>query len=79
MASKVNFLRARTCVALTAADTDLAKTADAIYVAGAGTIVITDDSDVVTTVTLIAGATFPCIAKRIASASTATGIVALYE
>ena len=55
------------------------KTADAIYVAGAGTIVITDDSDVVTTVTLIAGATFPCIAKRIASASTATGIVALYE
>lgn len=70
---------ARKLVAITAADADLTNVTKAIYVGGAGTLVITavDDSAAVT-VTAVAGAVIPIRAKRIAAASTATGIVGLY-
>ncbi len=77
--TKATFLRGRTCTAITPADSDLAKAADAIYCAGAGTIIITDDLDNVTTITMVAGGIWPCVVKRVAAASDATGIVALYE
>ena len=70
---------ARKLVAITAADADLTNVTKGIYVAGAGTLVITaaDDSAAVT-VTATAGSYHPIRAKRIAAASTATGIVGLY-
>lgn len=79
MATKVNFLRARTCVAVVAADSDLPKTADAIYIGVEGTIIVTDDDGIITTVNMLAGGIWPCVTVRIAAASTATGIVALFE
>lgn len=79
MASKVNFLRARTYAAITAADEDLERVADAIYCGGEGTIIITDDANNVTTVTMVAGGIWPGLVKRVAEGSDATEIVALYE
>ena len=69
---------ARKLVAITAADTDIDVT-KGIYVAVAGTLVITaaDDTAAVT-LTATAGSYHPIRAKRIAAASTATGIVGLY-
>lgn len=70
---------ARKLLAITAADADLANTPKAIYAAGAGTLVVTavDDTTPVT-ITVLAGAIIPVRAKRIAAASTATGIVGFY-
>ena len=79
MATRNNFLRARTCVAVTPDDIDLEKTADAIYCGGAGTIIITDDADNVTEINMVAGGIWPCVVKRVASGSGATEIVALFE
>lgn len=79
MTTKINFLRARTYESVTAADEDLTRVADAIYCGGEGTIIITDDNDNVTTVTMVAGGTWAGIVKRVAAGSTATDIVAMYE
>lgn len=69
----------RKLVAITAADADLTDTPKAIYVGGAGTLVITavDDTAAVT-LTATAGSYHPIRAKRIAAASTATGIIGIY-
>lgn len=76
--SKSPVSTARNLVAITPADTDLANVVNAIYVAGAGTLVLTaaDDTAAVT-VTATAGSYHPIQCKRVALASTATGIVGL--
>jgi len=70
---------ARKLVDITAADSDLTNVTKGIYVGGAGTLVITAVDDTASvTVTATAGSYHPIRAKRIAAASTATGIVGLY-
>lgn len=72
--------------AVTAADTDLT-TAEgntmvttAVLVGGAGTLVVTDwAGSTAVTLTVAAGVWLPMNVKRIAAASTATGIVAQYR
>jgi hypothetical protein len=69
---------ARKLVAITPADTDLAFEPKAIWASGAGTLVITAiDDTVAVTLTVAAGTLLPIKARRIAAASTATGLVAL--
>ena len=56
--TKNNFLRARSIGALTAADVDIEPFTGAILCTTAGNAVITDLSDVVTTVPLLAGQSY---------------------
>jgi hypothetical protein len=66
-------------VAITAADADLASVPRAIFVGGGGTIVATPASGAAAvTFTVAAGTLLPIRPKRIAAASTATGIVGFY-
>lgn len=62
--------------AVTAADADIAPF-DALFVAGAGTAVVTDKDGTVVTYTVPAGTIIPVVGYRVAAASTGTGIVAL--
>jgi hypothetical protein len=69
---------ARKLVAITAADTDLTYEPKAIWASGAGTLVITAIDDLTpVTFTVAAGTLLPIKAKRIAAASTASGLIAL--
>ena len=77
--SKVNLLSANAASAITPADSDLPRIADRLYSGGGGTLVVTDMEGTVTTVTLIAGGYLDLRVSRVASASTATGIIAFYE
>ncbi len=63
---------------ITAADADLDPVPAYFMVSGAGTLVLTSPNGGVTTVTLPNGGIFPGPAKRVAAASTATGIVAFF-
>ena len=77
--SKTPNATARKLVSITAADADLTDVVNALYVGGTGTLVLTaaDDSAAVTLTAVPAGAIIPIQVKRVAAASTATGIVGL--
>lgn len=62
--------------AVTAADADIA-TFDALYAGTAGTLVVTDLDGTVVTWTVPAGGYALVMGKRVAAASSATGIIAL--
>jgi len=62
--------------AVTAADADISSF-DALYAGGGGTLVITDLDGTVATWTVPAGGYALVTGKRVAAASTATGIIAL--
>lgn len=65
--------------AVTAADTDLATPAECIYVGGnAGTLVITTTGGQTVTITVPSGQYVWLRTKRVAAASTATGIIAMW-
>lgn len=65
-------------VAITAADVDLAETVRGLWVDGGGTLVCTmEDGTGPFTFTVAAGTLLPVAVKRVAAASTATGIVGL--
>jgi hypothetical protein len=66
-------------VAITAADTDLATPVRGVLINGSGTLIITDlQGTVVTYAAVAVGVVHPICAKRIALASTATGIVGFF-
>lgn len=67
---------ARNHVAITAADTDISPV-DAVYAGTAGTLVLTDRDGTVVTWTVPAGGYALVNCKRVAAASTATGIIGL--
>lgn len=67
---------ARGHVAITAADADIGLV-DAVYAGGAGTLVLTDRDGTVVTWTVPAGGIASVQCKRVALASTATGIIGL--
>jgi hypothetical protein len=71
---------AASLVAITPADVDLTDVPRALYVGGAGNLVLRgiEDSTNVTLVGVPAGTIIPVRAKRIAAATTATNIVGLY-
>ena len=66
-------------LAITPSDTPLTDIPKAIYVGGAGTLVMQDKNAVDVTYTVLAGAIIPFRPTIIKAASTATGIVAWYE
>ena len=69
---------ARVAFAVTPADSDLVQPARALYVGGAGNLVITTTGgSVVTLAGVAAGSFVPISVKRVAAASTATSIVGL--
>jgi hypothetical protein len=69
---------ARVAFAVTPADSDLTQPARALYVGGAGNLVITTVGGSVVTLTGVAAGSFvPISVKRVAAASTATSIVGL--
>lgn len=66
---------------VTPADTDLPYLTVAVAIGAAGTLIVTDSAGTVTTIasgTLAAGIFHPLNVKRIAAASTATGITVQY-
>lgn len=67
----------RNHIAITASDTALSQTVDAVFAAGAGTLVMTDRDGTAVTYTVPAGAIIPVQCTKVAAASTATGIVGL--
>lgn len=70
---------ARSLAAITPADADLSQVTRAIYVGGAGNlVVIAQDDAAPVTFAVNAGVILPIRAKRITSATTATNIVALF-
>lgn len=77
MADKKTINNADRWVAITAADSNLAEVPRAVFVGVAGTLVCTDSTGAVVTFTAPQGL-LPIQPVRIAAASTATGIVALY-
>ncbi len=68
---------ARNHIAITAADTDLSTPVDAVYTGNGGTLVLTDSDGTVVTWVVPAGGYALVKTKRVAAASTATGIVGL--
>lgn len=65
--------------AVTAADANLAFVTEAVMITGAGTLVVTDwNGNGPTTITPAVGIWHPMNVRRIAAASTATGIIAQY-
>ncbi|UPY35504.1 hypothetical protein [Sediminicoccus sp. KRV36] len=69
---------ARNFFAITPADTDLATIPKALFIGGAGTVIATPASGgAAVTFNVLAGAILPIRARRVALASTATGIVGL--
>ena len=73
---------AENAVAITPADADMAVVCRAIYVGGAGTVVVkpvgSEGDASVTFVAVPAGTVLPIRATQIKGASTATGIVAIW-
>ena len=64
---------------ITPADSDLAYATRAVYVGGAGDLVIeTVKGDVVTLVGVLAGSILPLRVKQVRAATTATNIIGLY-
>jgi hypothetical protein len=61
--------------AITPADTDLAAPVRALYVTGAGNLVITTRAGTARTIPVPADFMFPCGVLRVAAATTATGII----
>jgi hypothetical protein len=69
---------ARHAFAIAKADADLAQPARALYVGGAGNLVVTMTSGAVVTFTgVAAGSILPISVKRVANATTATSIIGL--
>lgn len=68
---------ARNHIAITPADNDLPQPVNAVFAAGAGTLVLTDIDGTVVTWTVPAGGYALVQTKRVAAASTATGIIGL--
>lgn len=72
--------QANSWAAVTPSDsTDLTNVPKALYIGGAGNIVITGKDSVDATFAVTAGQVLPCRARRVKSTdTTATGIIALY-
>jgi len=70
------FIASRGVRNITPADVDLTDVALQLYVTTGGTLVITGLDGVTTTITVPNGYTHPSIVVRIASTSTASGIIA---
>lgn len=66
-------------VEITAADSDLAREVRALYIGGAGdVVVVTHGGSSVTFVGVLAGSILPVRCKRVSLATTATNIVGMY-